>query len=261
MSLHRLSLATFATFAFASLAAVGCESQADPAYLGEPIATVQGSVVNDGSAVSAADVALLWALPQQNPDGLFGTGAAVSGQFPASFTLPIFTPPPEAALITAEETGGDKVGLALILAVEPGTTEGAITSFEQVEANMLGMSEDHVLVYIDHELEPNSLWEGFLGGRPSPGYHLMEVVRKTPEEKEAIQACYETYNDALNGCYDQCSQMSSGSDFDACTADCETGLPEPDCGSGKDTFREAPNGFGTSIEVRLGEPTQGIDWY
>ncbi|MDI1451595.1 hypothetical protein [Polyangium sp. 6x1] len=260
MNLHRLSLLTFVTFAFASLSVAGCDSQVDPTYQGEPLATVQGSVVNDGSAASAAEVALIWALPQQNPDGLFGTNAAVSGQFPASFTLPIFAPPPDAALITAEETGEDKVGLALILAVEPGTSEGAITGFEQVEANMLGMSEGHVLVYVDHELAPGSIWESLLGGRPSPGYHLMEVVRKTPEEKAAIQTCYQTHSDALNGCYDQCSQMSSD-DYDACIEACDVQHPEPDCGSGKDTFREAPGGFGTSIEVRLGEPTQGIDWF
>ncbi|MDC3961255.1 hypothetical protein [Polyangium jinanense] len=260
MNLHRLSLVTFASFALASVIVAGCDAQVDPDYQGEALATVQGSVVNDGSTASAAEVALIWSLPQQNPDGLFGTSAAVSGQFPASFTLPIFTPPPDAALITAEESGQDKVGLALILAVKPGTSEGSISDFEQVEANMLGMSEDHVLVYVDHELEPNSIWESLLGGRPSPGYHLMEVVRKTPEEKQAIQACYQTYGDAINGCYDQCSQMSSD-DYDACLADCDVQHPEPDCGSGKDTFREAPNGFGTAIEVHLGEPAQGIDWF
>ena len=256
MNLRRLSLGTFATFA--SLAVAGCESQADPTYQGEPLATVQGSVVNDGSSASAAEVALIWALPQQTPDGLFGTSAAVSGQFPTSFTLPLFTPPPDGTLITAEETGQDKVGLALILAVEPGTSDGVITDFEQVEANMLGMSEDHVLVYVDHELEPNSMWENLLGGRPSPGYHLMEVVRKTAEEKEAIQACYQQFNDAINACYDACPQDAT---YDACINACDVQNPPPDCGSGKDTFREAPNGFGTTITVHLGEPTQGIDWF
>lgn len=258
MNLRRLSLFPFVTLAIASLPVAGCESQVDPTYQGETLATVQGSVVNDESSVSAAEVALIWSLPQQSPDGLFGTSAAVSGQFPAGFTLPIFTPPPDGALITAEETGQDKVGLALILAVEPGTSEGAITDFEQVEANMLGMSEDHVLVYVDHELEPNSVWESLLGGRPSPGYHLMEVVRKTPEEKAAIQACYQQYGDAINACFGACEQ---GAMYDACIQACDEQNPEPDCGSGKDTFREAPNGFGTTITVHLGTPTQGIDWF
>ncbi|APR79001.1 Hypothetical protein A7982_04348 [Minicystis rosea] len=244
--------------AFASLAIAGCDSQADPGYKGEPLASLQGTVVGDGSSAPAAEVILLWDV-NDHPLVMVGTSAPVSGQFPASFTMPIYTPPPDEGLIVSDDTGNDKVGLAYILVAKAGTTQGKVSDLEQVQENTLGMSGQYVVVYVDHELDPGSWWESVLGGRPSAGYHLMEVVRKTPEQIAQIHACSQQYSDATSACYEACPQDDEAS-YEACVTSCDAQIPDPQCGSVHDTFHEAPDGFSTSIAVQLGA-LQGFDWY
>lgn len=249
-------------FAFASALSLtsglaACNSQVDPTYQGDPLATVQGSVDGDGSS-PASEVVLIWDI-NDHPLDLVGTTAPVSDHFPAGFTMPLYTPPPDDALIVATETGTDKVGVAYITVVKAGTSEGKILNGDQLESDLLGLGEDNVVVYLDHELMTGSEWEPILGGRPSAGYHLMDVVRKTPAQKQAVQDCNDQYQADIQACDDNC--LDTDPAYDACVQACETQITYPDCGDVRDTFREASAGFDTPINVHLGPISPGINWY
>lgn len=250
-----MNLGRIFPFAFlASLALAGCDSQVDPDYRGEPLATVHGSVAAESQAPAAGDAVLVWQNPAGSPDLAIGVSTPVTGSFPASFTMPIYEPPPEAAVIySPEDTGDDRVAVGIIAMIKHGADLATLQSNDDA---VLGMCEDHVVVYIENEIQAGGLWEKLLNGRPAPGYHLMEVVRKTPAELEAIQACNEAYENAINACYEACDAAPS----DACYEDCDTSVPLPSCGSGHDTFREAADDFGASITVKA-PATQGIDWF
>jgi hypothetical protein len=253
----RRAFAFASALSLAALSLAACTSQVDPTYQGEPLATVQGSVDGDGSS-PASSVVLIWDV-NDHPLDLVGTTAPITDQFPAGFTMPLYTPPPDDALIVATETGTDAVGVAYIVVAKAGTSEGKILDGDQLVSDMLGMSEDHVVVYLDHALMTGSKWEPLLGGRPSAGYHLMDVVRKTPAEKQAVQDCNDQYQTTLQACDDACVDTDPG--YDACLQACDVQNPYPSCGDVRDTFRESSAGFDTAITVHLGPISPGINWY
>ncbi len=102
MSIRALTLASL-------LVLVGCSSQADPSYPGQPLATLQGEVTSvDTDPLPPLEVAINWELSiTRAPDGGItelnpGAGfmqTAVNGHFPSAFTLQLFVPPPEDATI------------------------------------------------------------------------------------------------------------------------------------------------------------------
>jgi hypothetical protein len=100
-----ISLRTLASL----LAVVGCSSQADPSYPGQPLATLQGEAIGiDTDSLPPLGIALNWMGSIRNaPDGGIivinrpagDMQAAVNGHFPSAFTLQLFVPPLEAAMI------------------------------------------------------------------------------------------------------------------------------------------------------------------
>ena len=77
------------TLASSLFALVGCDSQAEPAYKGEPLATMRGTVTASANAGSNLDgkLVILWAVLTNREPTVVGVDAPVSGAFPASFTL------------------------------------------------------------------------------------------------------------------------------------------------------------------------------
>lgn len=247
-------------FAFlASLVLAGCDSQVDPDYRGEPLATLHGSVVAASQAPASGDAVIVWQNPSGSPDLSIGVSVPVSGSFPASFTMPIYTPPPaEAVIYVPEETGDDRVAVGIIAMLKTGTDLADLQNAD--DDALLGLCEDHVVVHIENELQAGSYWETILGGRPAPGYHLMEVVRKTPAEKEAYYTCQQDSNDANTACLEACNAITDISALDACLTACDAEYAAIDCGGVHDTFRASQSDFETSITVNT-PSTQFINWY
>src|SRR3989454_4388033 len=77
--------------------ACACDSQADSSYLGEPLITLHGYVASAGAA--PLEAAMLWQRgpPPSANDQELATRAPARTGFPASFTPPLYQPPPAAA--------------------------------------------------------------------------------------------------------------------------------------------------------------------
>jgi len=158
-----------------------CDAQADAAYRGEPLFSLRGTVSNDlPEAPEEMEVSLVW-LVTAGDDYAVTEGVPVTGDFPAKFSLDVLSPPTEDSLndytyggMYPEEA---KVGVAFITVLDP--------ELGMQDDSMLGIAEQHVLVYVDRDVVPGSWSEEFLGGALSAGFHLMAVDPWTEEEEAA----------------------------------------------------------------------------
>lgn len=194
-------------FALLPLAALlGCSSQADTGYRGEPLATLSGSVVTGTSLAPSSSVsaAIAWAQPkllfggasgQTLTDvGYVGESTPVAGTFPASFTLDVFEPPPTASQIPCS-TGGATISAGFVVALSKVSASGTIDPND-----VLGASNEYLLLYLDKD-EPSG-WScldqmGFTY-TTTKGYHLMQVVPDSIQPR-AFGASYPAYVEASAG--------------------------------------------------------------
>ncbi|WP_437673194.1 hypothetical protein [Sorangium sp. So ce131] len=183
-----------------------CDGQADSDYAGEPLLTLQGTIVNelDEPPAGPVDAVLVWNI-QGSESGAenFPVRATVTGSFPAAFTLSMYTPPPENALNDLSEGGlvDARVGIA--------TIEAAPHEGEAGEGSSLGIDEGHVIVYVESDMDEDGFWSNFFGGPLAPGFHVMDVF--TREDGNAVdaelQAAFEACDAAAtteaehNACY------------------------------------------------------------
>jgi len=155
---------------FAATLAAACDPQADPGYQGEPLATLRGTVVSAvPSPPDDLDAVLVWTVSSGSPDYAVGQGAAIAGDFPATFRLDGFTRPPELALNDYGPVE-PRLGVAYTAALPPGT------DFSEEPTGSIGLSEDYLLVYLDAAAPAGSGVAEFLGGPLAAGYHLMKVI-------------------------------------------------------------------------------------
>jgi hypothetical protein len=220
-----------------------CDAQVDPDYPGEPIASLVGTVTNEMQSRSATDpvVVLLWMNENTpgGPDTFYGETAAVSGQFPADFTLDVFTPPPDFVLndFTAggQRPDESRVGTAAIAVVDG----QAIAAFERGEEPaadaLLGGADKHVLVYVDKDIQPGTFGEYFLDGQLSAGFHVMDVERLTEAQQQQVDQCRAQ-------AVDEAQRRACGPD------------------SAFDRLHLAPADMQTRISVRLVDDPDSVDW-
>jgi len=117
--LPRTSVLTLALLG-AAASALGCDSRAGEEYQGEPLMTISGSVVvNNDLAPAELVPALAFYAASGTKTDLWIHDVSVTGEFPASFTLDVFEPPPAEALFAPEDGVGPKVALGFIAAVSP----------------------------------------------------------------------------------------------------------------------------------------------
>jgi len=133
-----------------SLFVCGCGVLADGTWRGEPLAELRGNVVvEEGSEPPAGDlrVALFWA----GPDGfdLHEQDVHTELEFPAYYTLTLYSPPPEGALMESDWSD-DLVALgAPMLYVDRNGDE----FWDEEDEVVLGVSIEAALVYTDGDLE------------------------------------------------------------------------------------------------------------
>lgn len=229
---HKLN--TRIALSFFSLATVcaACGAQVDPEYKGEAIATVKGALNSQLSSPPAngeAEVSLVWQVTAGSPDYVVSEKVPVSLSMPATFAMSLFAAPQPRALNDYARNGAmpeeSRIGVAFVVVNPPGE--------EPTEDNILGMAEDHLVVYVDKDVQPGSFSEKLLNGQLKAGYHVMEVKRLTEAQKQAIDLC----------------QEQAGTDAAAYDA----------CGSYFDQMHEAPAGLGTQIPVRLVDDSKLLD--
>jgi hypothetical protein len=190
--------------ATAILGLAACGSQADTNYRGEPLATLSGTVESQsGSAASGPmDAALVWAQVEFSPNAQLiqsinwvGESAPVSGQFPASFTLDVYLPPPSSVIIACPSSSGH-VAVANIVAVPAGVN---INSSNLVQS-VVGEAEQSLLLYLDSD-QPAG-WTclpdwGFTFA-PTKGFHLVNMVPNSIQPR-AYGSCYPAFVEAPGG--------------------------------------------------------------
>lgn len=177
-----LTLATLTTI-------TGCEGVNDGEYLGEALLSLEGTVTNQRSQTpNGAEVVLFWG--SSNDDTLYyGETANVQGTFPASFTLDIFTPPPDAYLREIPGTNGNRAAGATISAwATDQVPSGATPPFDVPESGiipgLLGLDVEHFLLYVEQDIPAgtveNIIFEQsdrFVSNGLSAGFHVLDIVR------------------------------------------------------------------------------------
>ncbi len=176
---------------FLAFAALGllvlpaCGSQAGTSYRGEPLATFEGTVQNSASdpippPVPALVVALSWTGTPIGSDAKVAlytpevsSAVPVSGQFPTSFSMQLFVPPPDSALFSCfpdDPSHAGKLASAEIEAVLQATIGKVSTDIRDV----YGTVPDATVVYADVDIEPGN---ACIPAGISKGYHLGSFSR------------------------------------------------------------------------------------
>jgi hypothetical protein len=214
-----MSLKLCSLFAVASLAA--CSSQVDGDHQGDALAIVKGSVRNARSKpVPSSEVAVVWINSSGSPDLMGADTVDVAGNFPAQFSLSIYTPP---AAELVNNWHGVGVGVAYIIAGEEGMD---YSNPQSLEAGLLGMDEDHLLVYLPAAVPAGSDASIVLRGTPAAGFHLYDVHKLTDAESAAREACIDGLGSTptLHQVYTQCGGEAFFDDFVPSATDLGTPL-------------------------------------
>jgi hypothetical protein len=163
---------------FLGVASLGCSAQVEPDYEGEPLATIQGTVVTgDAPPIDDMEAALVWSTSTEPGIDVFVVGRTrVTGAFPARFTLDVLEPPPAG---TAPEPGSVTIG---IIAAIPARTGNVVDP-----TSLLGVADTAGVLYFPEDgKDPNdhvSRAANYYKVPPVAGYHLWRSV--VTEETEA----------------------------------------------------------------------------
>ena len=152
-----------------SSATMGCDSQAGPDYPGDRLAVITGSVTNDLTiAPDGVDAVLVWFAEIDGDDTFISQRVPVSSDFPSTFRMEVFTPPPEGAFARVKPSE-PRIALALFVAAKP-------QSDVEDPNNVLGLAEHHALIYLENDALPDSDTAKFLHGVHDAGFHIMDIV-------------------------------------------------------------------------------------
>ena len=209
--------------ALVSLSPVGlaaCDSHVGEDYSGEPLATLQGTVTVADSAVVPADAVatVVWHVWQDGDSAVRTEPVAIEGEFPASFELAIFAPPPDVTQFDLgeeeEALAGVHIATGYVTVMPPGDVSGGMP--EVLDA-ALGIETTHLLVWSDGEV-PAGLWR--FTDAIEPGYQLFRAV-EDPAKTEG-EACFQEWLDCHNACHaEHCpDEDTCGPGAEPCFAEC-----------------------------------------
>ena len=231
MNLRPFLASALALAAFPSLTA--CDAQTDPSYGGEPLATVRGTITSELDDPPELVASLVWEVWTTQGDSAASAQVPVTGSFPAAFTMELLAPPADDMLNPSLGPDEPYVGTAYITALPPVPVEPL------GDEDLLGISPDHVLVYVSSDIQPGSQWDAFLHGALATGYHLMVVHRPNAAEQQEIDACRQEAELACDACGGGCAECDN--------LHCD------------DEFRglfPAPGGFADPVTVHIAAPDQ-----
>jgi hypothetical protein len=150
---------------------LACSAQVETDYRGEPVATLHGFVASRAALESEPHLraAILWGTSEPR---LIGEHVAVSGTFPASFSLDVYAAPPKEAelktfgmdyCVDGEELSsiepgapcaGQRIPAGTGLGMWQGFLAAIDSDLEEGEVqrdDIAGIDVDHMLVYYDHD--------------------------------------------------------------------------------------------------------------
>ena len=107
-------------------------------------------------------------------DSAAGERVSVSGEFPAAFTLDLYQPPPESALLV--DADGLRVAYGWFIVAASDAETIALDLNEAPPSSIIGGTGSHVLIYAADPVPADSSWGRFLGGAYEPGFHILEVI-------------------------------------------------------------------------------------
>jgi hypothetical protein len=169
-----------------------CDPQADASYPGEPLVTFRGQAVSTGP-LPPLEAAMLWQSgPPPSIDQLdLATRAPVQAGFPATFTLQIYQPPPQAARRTLL-AGEVPFARATAAALPPGIAVVQIGPAAAGGNPSYGVDANHWIIYLLADVPRGSVMEWWLGGTALPaGFHLVRVAAVNPRciTADQLNAC------------------------------------------------------------------------
>lgn len=116
-----------------SMLLLGCGKATDKKYQGDPLATVHGRIELGGNfqPTGPVQLALIWYPAggisfNSPPASVITRDVTYTGQFPQSFALDLFQPPPDAALLTGDT--GSHAAFGVVLAFIDGNGNGTLDS-------------------------------------------------------------------------------------------------------------------------------------
>lgn len=202
------------------LSLAACDSQVDGDHNGTPLASLTGNVQNQRTAPIGdnAEVVILWMNSSGSPDISAAETVPVTGNFPAAFELSIYEPPIDALINDYEDS---KMGVAYIISA----TADADLSNDDGEG-ILGMDQDHLLVYLPEDVQPGTSVATILRGTPSAGFHIYNVGHTTDAEQQTRQECEDALpaGATLQDLFDTCGGFPFFDDFLETPADLATPL-------------------------------------
>ena len=169
---------------------VACAAQTDPGYQGEPLVTLRGRVDSSGE-LPPLEAAMLWQLgpPPGTDDQQLATKAPVTSGFPATFTLRLYSPPPDAAFRELAP-GAPRWARANAAAVPYGVAPDQVPALPGSLNPAYTFDADHWVVFLESDVPQNSLTEWWLGQALGTGYHLLRVLPVTGCAPAAqLEAC------------------------------------------------------------------------
>jgi RNA polymerase sigma-70 factor (ECF subfamily) len=194
-----------------------CDSQVDGNHNGTPLANLAGSVANQRTApIDNAEVVILWMNSSSSPDVSAAETVPVEGNFPAEFQLSIYEPPIDALI---NDAGDSRMGVALIISAEAG---GEIMN---EGTGVLGMDQNHLLVYLPEDVVAGTTVATMLRGTPKAGFHIYDVGHLSEAEQQTRQECEDSLGDpSLQELFDTCGGFPQFDDFLPAPADLTTPL-------------------------------------
>jgi hypothetical protein len=162
--------------ALALLALGACQAQATSEYLGQPLITLNGQIVSSG-ALPPLEAAMLW---QQGPpptadDLELATLAPVQTGFPATFTLHLYLPPPEAARLHFANHEA-RYARANAAAVPFGIASTQLSDLPSSGNPSYGIDPSHWVLWLEDDVAAGSITEWWLGAALKKGFHLVDVA-------------------------------------------------------------------------------------
>jgi len=108
-------------------------------------------------------------------DAASGERVSVQGDFPAAFTLDLYQPPPEEALLVDDD--GLRMAYGWFIVADPEAETISLSIYDQAPPeSIIGGSGTHALVYAADPIPADSIWGQFFGGSFEPGYHILDVI-------------------------------------------------------------------------------------
>jgi|1185.fasta_scaffold00565_4 hypothetical protein len=181
---------------FMMLGVLACQPQAEPDYPGEPLLTLRGQVKNAGP-LPQLEAAMLWQRgdpPSMDQQDL-ATRAPVEATFPATFTVHLYHPPPEAARRTLAP-GEPTYARANAAAIPAGIAASQVAAGPAPVAgppSNYGVDANHWIIHLSSEAGPSSVTAWWLGGPMPAGFHVVIVTSVNPKclTPDQLQACTE----------------------------------------------------------------------